>query len=235
MINLVLGKKNKKNNKTKQHSIFFLQKGIRTVAKAKSFLLGGGRKLDPENTAGADVLLSREGTSRSLCWVTLGTGSLQELVIALVCLSQRVRLTSYQRHPQGQGMNQRAPGFLLIPECWHFSDPNRRSQTLLSAGSAESQSTWCSGLGLSQRKHRTNERFPLSSWYNTSFPTYTSSQFLIRMNIEMKYKRTAYSIWEFCLLLFLFQKWFRVRSPLCRDVQVLLGRTPTLMLHHFGI
>lgn len=53
-----------------------------------------------------------------LARVPLGTGGLQEQVMALVSSSQRVRLTSYQRHQQGQEINQKTsislPSFLNV-------------------------------------------------------------------------------------------------------------------------
>ena len=59
-------------------------------------------------TAGRELLV--------LTRVLLGTGGVQEQVMALVYSSQTARLASYQGHQQGQEVKERVSASLLIPE-----------------------------------------------------------------------------------------------------------------------
>lgn len=118
MFNRGLGKKEKA-------SIIFLQEKTRTV---RSFSVGSGEKDELRENCRKQMCFTVGRELLVLTRVLLGTGGLRESAMTLVCSSQRVRLTSHQRHQQGLEIKQRVSVSLLIPECWLFQTQIREAR-----------------------------------------------------------------------------------------------------------
>lgn len=142
-LNLVLGKKN-------SQSIFFLLDGTRTVAKAIS--VRSVEKAPCRESCRNRWASQHGGNFRFLPWVTLGTVSLQKLVVALIGLSQRIHW-----HPTRDAKEGRKRTTSLCPFSFLNVDIFRPKHEkpdchFISTGSAVSQSTSCAGLGGLQEK-----------------------------------------------------------------------------------
>lgn len=226
MLNLVLGKK-----KITKHILSAGQDQDSSKSNATS-VRSGERELHAGKAAETDVLPSMEGTSGPYPeshWGQVASRNWWEASFASV----REYADILPEIPKRAGSE---PGLCVPSHSWMltFSDPNMRSQTVISSQQEVRyhRIPHVQGWEVSKRKPRNNEHFQQGATHHSKL-TLPHSLSPKSTDIDIKHKPPVYSIWEFCLLLFLFPKWFTVRSPLRQDVKF-IGRTPTPVLHAFG-